>query len=94
MPGGRTFMQGSMQVVMSTVMLMRWPEVSKRQYDQARKEIKWESETPQRAKFHVAGLARGRFLKQRLVPGVQKIGTRANPEVQFAEVHAVFAPNV
>lgn len=39
---------------MSTVMIMHWPEASRKQYEQARKEINWESNIPQGAKFHVA----------------------------------------
>jgi heme-degrading monooxygenase HmoA len=94
---------------MSIIMLMHWPEVSKAQYEQARKEINWEGDTPQGAKFHVAWFGEDgfhvldlwesredfeRFLKQRLTPAVQKIGIQGQPKVQYANAHAVFAPNV
>jgi len=38
---------------MATVMLMHWPEVSLDQYEQARKEVNWEGDTPKGAKFDV-----------------------------------------
>lgn len=94
---------------MATVMLMHWPEVSREQYEQARREIDWEGDTPQGAKFHVAWFGADgfhvldlwesaedfqRFTEQRLMPGVQKIGIQGQPRVEFAEAHAVFAPNV
>jgi hypothetical protein len=94
---------------MPTVMLMHWPEVSLDQYEQARKEINWEGNVPQGAKFHVAWMADDgfhvldlwdsqaafeRFTQERLMPGVQKIGIKGQPKVKFHEAHAVFAPNV
>src|ERR1043166_4182707 len=39
---------------MATVMLMHWPEVTKEQYEQARKEVRWETDLPAGAKFHTA----------------------------------------
>lgn len=94
---------------MSTVMLIHWPEVSKAQYEQIRKELNVEGDTPRGAQFHVAWFAEDGlhvfdlwesredfegFLNQRLMPAVQKIGIRSRPNVQHAEAHAVFAPNV
>lgn len=94
---------------MATVMLMHWPEVSKEQYEQVRKEVNWEGKVPQGAKFHVAWFSEDgfhvldlwesqkdfdQFVSQRLMPGVKKIGAKGEPKVQFAQAHAVFAPNV
>jgi len=94
---------------MSTVMSMHWPEVSKSQYEQSRKEVNWEGKAPQGAKFHVAwfgddGLhvldiwdSRGEFeafVETRLMPVVRKIGVKGDPKVTFSEAHAIFAPNV
>jgi hypothetical protein len=94
---------------MATVMLMHWPEVSREQYDAARRAIDWEGDVPQGAKFHVAWFAGDgfhvldlwdsaeefqRFSDERLGPGVQKLGIQGQPRVEFAEAHAVFAPNV
>jgi hypothetical protein len=94
---------------MATVMLMHWPEVSLNQYEQARKEINWEGNTPKGAKFHVAWMAKDgfhvldlwdsredfeKFVQERLMPGVQKIGIKGEPKVEFEEAQAVFAPNV
>ncbi|HKP76176.1 MAG TPA: hypothetical protein VJT67_11580 [Longimicrobiaceae bacterium] len=94
---------------MATVMLMHWPEVSTEQYEQARREVDWEGQVPQGAKFHVAWFGGDglhvldlwdsaedfqRFAEQRLTPGVQKVGIQGQPHVELAEAHAVFAPNV
>ena len=94
---------------MATVMSMYWPEVSLDQYQQARKEVNWEGDTPQGAKFHVSWMGKDgfhvldlwesgedfqRFVDQRLMPAVQKIGIKGQPQVELAEAVSVFAPNV
>ena len=93
---------------MATVMMMQWPEVSREQYEQVRREVNWENDVPNGANFHVAGFgsdgfhvldlwesqeAFESFAQARLMPGVQKAGISGQPQVQFAESHAIFAPN-
>ena len=39
---------------MATVMKMHWPEVSTKQYEEARRQVGWENNVPKGAKFHVA----------------------------------------
>ena len=95
--------------MMATVMQMHWPEVTKEQYEQARREINWEGNVPQGAKFHVAWFGDDgfhvldlwestadfdRFARERMVPGTQKIGIKGQPKVEFVPAHAIFAPNV
>ncbi len=94
---------------MTTIMVMHWPEVSDDQYQQARKEINWEGNIPKGAKFHVAWMGGdglhvldlwdsqedfGRFVQERLMPGVRKLGIQGQPKVEFAEPLSVFAPNI
>lgn len=94
---------------MATVMLMHWPEVSIEQYEQARKEINWEGNVPQGAKFHVAWMGNDgfhvldlwesqadfdRFTQERLMPGIQKLGIQGQPRVEFFKAQAFFAPDV
>ncbi len=94
---------------MSTIMLMHWPELSKEHYEQAQKEVSWERDVPQGAKFHIAWFGEDgfhvldlwesrqdfeRFMDQRVKPVLQKIGVQGQPQVQYAEAHAVFAPNI
>ena len=94
---------------MSTLMLMHWPEVSKEQYAEARKEINWEGNIPDGAKFHVSWMAEDgfhvldlwesrehfeKFAEERLTPGVQKIGIEGQPKVVFTDPLSVFAPNI
>jgi hypothetical protein len=93
---------------MAIVMNMRWEGVTKAQYDQARAAVKWETETPTGAKFHVASFDDkglrvtdlwdsaddfNRFVEERLMPGVQQVGIAGQPEVEITEAHAIFAPN-
>ena len=93
---------------MSTVMLMHWSEVSKEQYEQVRKDVKWETATPKGARLHVAWFASDgfhvldvwdsqhafeAFLGERLTPAVQRAGIKGQPKVSFSECHAIFAPN-
>ena len=93
---------------MATVMQMHWPQVSKEQYEQARKLAAWETNVPKGAKYHVAWFAQdgfhvidvwdsaedfNRFLESRLMPAIQKIGIAGQPQVQFDPAHATFAPN-
>jgi len=90
-------------------MLMTWPEATKEQYQQARKEINWEGDTPHGAKFHVSWMGQDglhvldlwetkedfeKFVNDRLMPGVQKIGIQGQPKVEFVDPLSVFAPNV
>jgi hypothetical protein len=92
---------------MPTVMSLRWPGVTKEQYEAARQQIDWEGDTPDGAMFHVAwfegdGLrvidiweseeAFQRFGEERLMPGVQEVGIQGQPETEFHEAHAIFAP--
>jgi len=93
---------------MATVMSMHWPEVTKEQYEQARSEVKWETDTPKGAKYHVSWFADDglhvvdvwdkqsdfeSFVQNRLGPATQRIGIKGQPKVSFGEVHAIYAPN-
>ena len=92
---------------MPTIMMMRWEGVSPDQYDAARKEVGWETDVPTGAIHHVAWFTDGginvidvwetaqdfnNFVEQRLMPGVQKVGIKGEPQVELHEAHAVFAP--
>lgn len=91
---------------MATVMLMHWPEVTKETYEQVRRDVKWETDVPEGAKYHVSWFDDGlhvldiwesqahfeRFAQERLIPVTSKIVT-SQPKVQFGETHRIFAPN-
>jgi hypothetical protein len=94
---------------MATVMNMRWPEVRKAQYEEARRQVAWETNVPKGAKFHVAWFASyglhvldlwesqadfDQFVNDRLMPAVHRIGIQGQPKVEFAQAHAIFAPDV
>lgn len=93
---------------MATVMSMHWPQVSREQYEQARREVRWETETPAGAKYHVSWFGDDgfhvfdvwetpehfqTFVQTRLMPAVQRIGIQGEPKVTLAPAHAIFAPN-
>jgi len=94
---------------MAIVMRMHWPEVSREQYESARREVKWEDDTPKGAKFHVAWMSGDgfhvldvwqsaadfdRFVSDRLMPAVKKLGIQGEPRVEIDEAIAIFAPDV
>jgi len=94
---------------MATVMIMHWPEVTREQYEEARQKVKWETDVPKGAKFHVSWFGDDglhvldlwesqadfeSFVAARLTPAVQEIGIQGQPNVTFAESTAIFAPNV
>ena len=94
---------------MAIVMLMHWPEATKEQYEEVRRDVKWETDVPAGAKFHTAWFGDDglhvldlwdsaeqfqRFAETRLNPATQRAGVQGKPRVQFAEAHAIFAPNV
>jgi len=94
---------------MAIVMNMHWPEVTKEQYEAVRKDVNWEGNAPDGAKFHVSWFGDDgfhvldlwdtaghfdRFVQQRLTPGVQRAGIGGQPKVTINEAHAIFAPNV
>jgi hypothetical protein len=92
---------------MATVMEMKWPSISRDDYERAREAVNWEGDVPQGAMFHVAWFEEGlrvldlwesqqdfeRFGSERLMPKLQELGIGSDePDVQFHEVHAYFAP--
>jgi hypothetical protein len=83
--------------------------VTREQYEQVRNDVRWETNVPDGAKFHVAWWANDgfhaldlwespaqfqRFVDERLTAGVQRAGITSQPNVELSEAHAIFAPNV
>ena len=93
---------------MATVMKLNWPGIGPEEYDQARREVNWEGNAPEGAKYHVAWFDNNgchvldvwnsqeefqRFASERLMPGIQKLGIEGTPTIEFSDAHATFAPN-
>jgi hypothetical protein len=94
-------------IAVPIMMLMEWPGATAEQYDQLRRVVNWEAEKATGGMFHVAAFdERGahitdvwqsaedfqRFVDERLMPGVQKVGIEGEPIVQVLPAHAVSAP--
>ena len=92
---------------MAKVMQMRWPSITQEQYEQARLAVGWEDDIPEGAIFHVSWFEDGlrvvdvweteddfyRFVGERLMPKLKELGIGEDePDVQFREAHAYFAP--
>jgi hypothetical protein len=92
---------------MPIVMNMQWANVTAEQYERVRKEVNWEGNRPPGGLFHVASFGPeglrvtdlwdsadsfNRFVEQRLMPGVQKVGIAGQPKVEIQPVHALFTP--
>jgi hypothetical protein len=105
--GGRWCLPEKEESAMPIVMTMQWDGVTAEQYDRVRKEVNWEGNAPAGGMFHVASFAPeglrvtdlwesaesfNRFVEQRLMPGVQKLGIPGQPRVEIRAVHALFTP--
>lgn len=92
---------------MPIVMIMTWKDVTRDQYEAARKLINWEGNIPKGALFHIAAFdGKGirvtdlwdsaedfdAFVKNRLMPGVKQVGMQGEPQVEIYPTHAVFTP--
>jgi hypothetical protein len=92
---------------MATVMSMSWRGVTPEQYEAARKLVDWEGDVADGGLLHIAWFTDEgirivdlwespehfqRFVESRLMPGVREIGIEGEPEVEFHQPHAVFAP--
>ncbi len=88
-------------------MIMRWDGMGTDVYDRAREAIDWETNRPAGAVFHVCSYdgsalritdvwesaeAFERFVADRLMPGLAKMGIDQQPTVEVYPAHAVFAP--
>jgi len=92
---------------MAVAMHMEWPGATAEQYDRLRERVSWEREPPEGGILHVASFtpegaqivdvweseeAFNRFLRDRLMPGIEEIGIPGEPQVKFYPVHALFTP--
>jgi hypothetical protein len=92
---------------MATVMAMRWEGVTPEQYAAVMDKLGLDDEAPQGGIFHISGFEDGalrvidvwdsqgdfeRFLGERLQPIVQELGLPGQPQVEYYELHNVWAP--
>lgn len=89
-------------------MFMEWNGVTAEQYEAVRAKVKWETDIPHGAIFHVAAVSdKGlhvtdlwestedfqNFVEKRLMPGVKEVvGDIDEPQVEVYPVHALFTP--
>jgi hypothetical protein len=92
---------------MPVMISLTWDGVTASQYDELRKVVNWEGNKAPGGMFHVAGFSEqgakvsdvwetaedfNRFVEQRLMPGVAKVGIKGEPKVEVLAAHAIFAP--
>lgn len=92
---------------MPIVMTMKWSGVTPEQYEKLRKTVNWEGDVPKGAQFHVASFDKegirvvdlwnsaedfNSFTKNRLMPAVQQLGVKGEPQLEIYPTHAIFAP--
>jgi hypothetical protein len=90
---------------MAVVMDMRWDGVTPDQYDRTRDLVRWETEAPAGAIFHVSWFEDGglrvidvwesadafnTFVETRLRAGTAEVGIDGEPAVTFHDAHRVF----
>ena len=93
---------------MKIVMLMKWDGVTPDQYEKLRGIVKWETDHPKGAVFHVAAFdADGirvtdiwdsaddfnNFVQSRLMPGTNEVGIGGAPQVEILPAYAIFVPD-
>jgi hypothetical protein len=92
---------------MPVMMSLKWDGVTAKQYDEVCKAVNWEGDKPAGGLFHAAAITEqglevtdlwetaeqfNRFVEDRLMPGVQQVGIKGQPQVQMHPVHALFTP--
>ena len=92
---------------MATVMAMRWEGVSPEQYEAVIDNLGLDDEPPSGGLFHIAGFDGGAlrvidvwdsqeafegFMGERLQSAVQEAGLPGEPQVEYYELHNVWAP--
>jgi hypothetical protein len=92
---------------MAVIMDMRWEGVTQEQYDQVMQRLELDEHPPEGGMFHLAGPADGTwrvvdvwespeqfqaFSENRLMGITQEVGLEGQPEVEFYELHNVWAP--
>jgi hypothetical protein len=94
---------------MPVLMVMRWADATKDEYEAVRKLVDWEGDPPEGGQFHVSSFDGGgmtvvdiwdspehfqRFGDERLNKGIAEVGIEGEPEITFTEVHAIWNPGV
>jgi hypothetical protein len=94
---------------MRVEVLMSWSGVTKEKYEEIRKAVNWEHDTPKGAVLHLAAFNKdgcqvndiweseadfNNFVKNRLYPQTTKAGIKTQPKVEIIPVHEIFAPGL
>jgi hypothetical protein len=89
--------------------LMSWSGVTPAQYEQIRKSVNWEKDTPKGAVLHLAAFNKdgcrvndiwesetdfNDFVKNRLYPQTRAVGIKTEPKVEIMPVYEIFAPAI
>ena len=92
---------------MAVGMFLTWPGVTREQYETVRASVNWEGGRPDGGNFHACSFgddgmhifdiwdspeAFQRFQEDRLSAGIAAAGIEGEPQVEFYELHATYAP--
>ena len=92
---------------MRIAMFMQWDGFKPQQYEELRKTVNWEGNTPDGAVFHMAAFTTtgikvsdiwesekdfNDFLQNRLMPGVKMAGIIGDPRVEIYPLQTIYAP--
>jgi len=92
---------------MRVEILMSWSGVTPEVYEQIRKQVNWEKDTPKGAVLHLAAFNKDgcqvndiwesaddfkSFVKNRLYPATSAVGIKTEPKVEIIPVYDIFAP--
>jgi hypothetical protein len=87
--------------------MVEWDGITQQQYEELRRLVDWEGDSPKGLSFHVAAFdekgghfvdlwetaeAFQSFIEGRLMPGAKQVGIRGQPRAQMQSVHALFTP--
>lgn len=94
---------------MRVEVLMSWSGVTPEKYEEIRKAVNWENNTPKGAVLHLAAFDKdgcrvndiweseadfNNFVKSRLYPSTMAAGITTQPKVEIVPIYDIFAPAI
>jgi hypothetical protein len=92
---------------MKAIIILKWKDFSKDNYETLRKSVNWEGNVPKGLLFHVSGFDNdslrvtdiwesaedfNNFVQNRLMPACDAAGIKSEPQVEVVPCHAIHVP--